>query len=48
VHRIQSYLHSSTLVALIEKVEEVLIRDQLEVIYIEAKALLRDGKHQGK
>jgi hypothetical protein len=33
---------------LIEKVEEVLIRDQLEVIYTEAEALLRDEKHQGK
>jgi hypothetical protein len=32
---------------LIEKVEEVLIRDQLEVIYTEAKSLLRDEKHQG-
>jgi len=33
---------------LIKKVEEVLIRDQLEAIYAEAKALLRDEKHQGK
>jgi len=48
VHRIQSYLHSSTLSALIKKVEEVLIRDQLDVIYIESKTLLRDERHQGK
>jgi hypothetical protein len=33
---------------LIKKVEEVLIRDQLETIYIEAKTLLRDERHQGK
>jgi hypothetical protein len=47
LHRIQSYLHPSTLAVLIEKVEEVLIRDQLEAIYTEAKALLHDEKHQG-
>jgi hypothetical protein len=47
VHRVQSYLHPSTLQALIKKVEEVLVRDQLEVIYGEAKALLHDEKHQG-
>ena len=47
-HRVQSYLHPSTLAALIKKVEEVLIHDQLEVIYAEAKILLRDEKHQGK
>jgi hypothetical protein len=33
---------------LIKKVEEVLIRDQLETIYTEAKALLRDEKHSGR
>jgi cullin 1 len=48
VHRVQSYLHSSTLSALIKRVEDVLIRDQLDVIYIESKALLRDERHQGK
>ena len=48
VHRVQSYLHPSTLAALIKKVEEVLIRDQLETIYTEAKALLRDEKHSGR
>ena len=47
MHRVQSYLHPSTLQALIKKVEEVLVRDQLEVIYGEAKALLNDEKHQG-
>lgn len=31
---------------MIKKVEEVLIRDQLEAIYNEAKVLLRDEKHQ--
>jgi cullin 1 len=48
VHRVQSYLHPSTLPALIKKVEEVLIRDQLEVIYTESKILLRDERYQGK
>jgi cullin 1 len=48
VHRVQSYLHPSTLAALIKKVEEVLIRDQLDTIYAEAKALLRDEKHSGR
>lgn len=48
VHRVQSYLHSSTLTALIKKVEDVLIRDQLDVIYMESKALLRDERHHGK
>jgi hypothetical protein len=28
--------------------EEVLIHDQLKVIYIEAEKLLREKKHQGK
>ncbi|CAF1052602.1 unnamed protein product [Adineta ricciae] len=46
VHRVQSYLHSSTLPALIKKVEDVMIRDQLEAIYTEAKNLLRDERHQ--
>ncbi|UJR37526.1 hypothetical protein I4U23_030228 [Adineta vaga] len=45
VHRVQSYLHSSTLAALIKRVEDVLIRDQLDAIYNEAKTLLRDEKH---
>lgn len=47
VHRVQSYLHSSTLAPLIKKVEEVLIRDELDAIYEEAKILLRDEKHSG-
>ncbi|UJR08703.1 hypothetical protein I4U23_012960 [Adineta vaga] len=45
IHRVQSYLHSSTLPALIKKVEEVLIRDQLETIYTEAKTLLHDERN---
>jgi len=48
VHRVQSYLHPSTLSALIKKVEEVLISDQLNVIYTESEILLRDDRHQGK
>ncbi len=48
MHRVQSYLHSSTLPTLIKKMEEVLIHDQLDVIYTEAKILLRDERHQGK
>ena len=47
VHRVQSYLHSSTLAVLIKKVEKVLIRDQLDVIYMESKTLLRGERHQG-
>ncbi|CAF3045733.1 unnamed protein product [Rotaria socialis] len=46
VHRVQSYLHPSTLSILIKKVEEVLIRDQLDAIYTEAKKLLRDERYQ--
>jgi len=46
VHRVQSYLHSSTLTALIKKVEEVLIRDQLDAIYSESKILLQDERYQ--
>ncbi|CAF4397795.1 unnamed protein product, partial [Rotaria sordida] len=45
VNRVESYLDPSTLPALIKKVEEVLIRDQFEAIYTEAKALLHDEKH---
>lgn len=48
VHRVQSYLHPSTLSSLIRKVEEVLIRDQLDAIYAEAKTLLHDEKHSGR
>ncbi|CAF3662241.1 unnamed protein product [Rotaria sp. Silwood1] len=44
-HRVQSYLRSSTLEPLIKKVEEVLIRDQLEAIYTGEKALLPDEKY---
>ncbi|CAF2718458.1 unnamed protein product [Rotaria sp. Silwood2] len=48
VHRIQSYLHSSTLKPFVKIVEEVLIRDQLEAIYTEAKALLIYEKYSDK
>jgi cullin 1 len=48
VHRVQSYLHSSTLQPLIKKVEDLLIRNQLEMIYEEAKTLLRGERHQGE
>ncbi|CAF4093923.1 unnamed protein product, partial [Rotaria sordida] len=34
-HRIESYLHPSTLAPLIKKVGEIRIYDQLEVIYTE-------------
>ncbi|CAF3741694.1 unnamed protein product [Rotaria sp. Silwood1] len=45
VHRVKSYLHSSTLGILIKKMEEVLIHDQLHVIYTEAKVLLYNEKN---
>jgi len=48
VHRVQSYLHPPTLQPLIKTVENVLIRDQLDVIYTEAKTLLRDERYQGR
>jgi hypothetical protein len=48
VHRVQSYLQPSTLPGLIKRVEDVLIRDQLEVIYTESKTLLQDDRQQGK
>ena len=48
VKRVETYLDQSTLAPLIEKVEEVLIRDQLQVIYTEAKELLHNEKYQGK
>jgi hypothetical protein len=48
VNRVHSYLHPSILHPLIEKVEEVLIHDQLEAIYTEANALLHNEKYEGK
>ncbi len=48
VHRVQSYLHPSTLPRLTKKLEDVLIRDRLDVIYEESKILLRDDRYQGK
>ncbi|CAF4415805.1 unnamed protein product, partial [Rotaria sp. Silwood2] len=47
VHRVQSYLHSSTLGILIKKIEDILIHDQLQAIYTEAKILLHDEKISG-
>ncbi|CAF3559912.1 unnamed protein product [Rotaria sp. Silwood1] len=44
-HRVESYLHPSTLAPLIKKVEDVRIRDQFEAIYTEAKTLLHDEKY---
>ncbi|CAF3953992.1 unnamed protein product [Rotaria sordida] len=46
VHRTQSYLHSSTLQILIENLEEILIHDQIQLIYAEAKILLHSESHQ--
>ncbi|CAF1452806.1 unnamed protein product [Rotaria sordida] len=47
-HRVESYLHPSTLAPLIKKVEEILIYDQLEAIYTEVKTLLHNEKYSGK
>ncbi|CAF1184120.1 unnamed protein product [Rotaria sordida] len=44
-HRVESYLHPSTLASLIKKVEEILIYDQLEAIYTEVKTLLHNEKY---
>ncbi|CAF4287444.1 unnamed protein product, partial [Rotaria sordida] len=44
-HRVESYLHPSTLAPLIKKVEEILIYDQLEAIYTEVKTLLHNEKY---
>ncbi|CAF1175239.1 unnamed protein product [Didymodactylos carnosus] len=46
VHRVSSYLNPSTLNPLIRKCEDVLIRDQLEAIYVECKTLLNNEKNQ--
>ncbi|CAF3711241.1 unnamed protein product [Rotaria sp. Silwood1] len=43
--RVESYLHSSTLAPLIEKLEQIFILDQLEAIYTEAKTLLYDENY---
>ncbi|CAF4285846.1 unnamed protein product, partial [Rotaria sordida] len=45
VRRVAPVLHSSELKSLINNVENVLIRDQLEAIYIETKELLIDEKY---
>jgi len=47
VHRVQSYLHPSTLQPLLQKVEDVLIRDQLDMFYKESKILLQNDNYQG-
>ena len=46
--RVRSYLHRSTLPILIQRLDEVLIHDRLDVIYAEAKVLLRDNKQNGR
>ncbi|CAF1222336.1 unnamed protein product [Rotaria sp. Silwood1] len=45
MRRVESYLHSSTLAPLIEKLEQIFILDQLEAIYTEAKTLLCDENY---
>jgi hypothetical protein len=45
---VSAYIHPSTIIKLIQKLEEILIRDQLLVIYTEAKLLIRDEKIEGK
>jgi hypothetical protein len=44
---VRSYLHPSTIIKLVRKFEEVLIRDQLVVINAEAKILIHQEKIQG-
>lgn len=46
--RVQSYLHRSTLPALTQRLNEVLIHDRLDVIYAESKILLHDNKQNGR
>ncbi|CAF2832753.1 unnamed protein product [Rotaria sp. Silwood2] len=45
LHRVQSYLHSSTLAPLIKKLEQIFIFDQLEAICTEAKTLLHNENY---
>ncbi|CAF1361637.1 unnamed protein product [Rotaria sordida] len=45
IHRVESYLHSSTLAPLIKKLEQIFILDQLEPIYTEAKTLLHNENY---
>ncbi|UJR17070.1 hypothetical protein I4U23_003967 [Adineta vaga] len=43
--RVRSYLHPSLLQPLIENLENILIRDRLDLIYDEAKILIRDERY---
>ncbi|CAF4396440.1 unnamed protein product [Rotaria sp. Silwood2] len=45
LHRIESYLHSSTSAPLIKILEQIFILDQLEAIYTEAKILLHNENY---
>ncbi|CAF2769310.1 unnamed protein product [Rotaria sp. Silwood2] len=45
MHRVESYLHSSTLPPLIKILEQIFILDQLEAVYTEAKILLHDENY---
>ncbi len=47
-HRIKSYLHISTLDALIERVVRVLLQREFKAIYDETKIVLRDEKYEGR
>ncbi len=43
-----AYLHPSTISKVVKKLEEVLIRDQLEIIHAAAKDLIHDEKMSGE
>ncbi|CAF4995292.1 unnamed protein product [Rotaria sp. Silwood1] len=45
IHRVELYLHPSTLTPLIKKLEQIFILDQLETIYTEAKPLLHNENY---
>ncbi|CAF3621801.1 unnamed protein product [Adineta steineri] len=45
-HRVKSYLHSSTLGSLLFILDDVLIRNKLDLIYAGAEILLRNDKNQ--
>ncbi|CAF3920883.1 unnamed protein product, partial [Rotaria sp. Silwood1] len=47
IRRVESYLHPSTLAPLMKNLERVLIHEQLEAIYTQAKALLHDENYSG-
>ena len=48
IQRVTVYLHWSTVPKLEKKLEEVLIGDQLAVIYVEAKILIHEEKLEGE